>query len=85
MHNIFYAEEESFLNFYFGTDFSASMKTSIIIFAVLAILFISLGIAFSKMDPEKDEVPTKGLMFACVMLVEWANGFAVKNINEKKR
>ena len=85
MHNIFYAEEESFLNFYFGTDFSASMKTSIIIFAVLAILFISLGIAFSKMNPEKDEVPTKGLKFLAVLLVDTINNFVENNIGKEKR
>ncbi|MBP5343415.1 F0F1 ATP synthase subunit A [bacterium] len=85
MFNTFLAEEESVLNFYMGTDFSPSMKTSIIIFVFLAILFIGLGIAFSKMDPDKDEVPTKGLKFLAVMLVDTINNFVEKNINKDTR
>ncbi|MBR4237113.1 F0F1 ATP synthase subunit A [bacterium] len=83
LNNIF--AEEGILNFYFGTDFSASMKTSIIIFVLLAILFISLGIAFSKMDPDKDEVPTKGLKFLAVLLVDTINNFVENNISKKDR
>lgn len=83
LNNIF--AEEGILNFYFGTDFSASMKTSIIIFALLAILFISLGIAFSKMNPDKDEVPTKGLKFLAVLLVDTINNFVENNIGKKDR
>ena len=57
----------------------------IVIFIFLALFFIIMGIRFSRLKPEKDEVPTKGLMFICVLLVSWANNFAVNNINEKEK
>ena len=73
------------INFHFDWNLSSSCKAAIVIFIVLALFFIIMGIRFSKLNAEKDEVPTKGLMFACVMLVEWANNFAVNNINKKER
>ena len=66
-------------------NFSASMKTSIIIFVVLALFFIIMGIKFSKMDPIKDEVPTKGLKFLAVVLVDTINKFVENNIPTVKR
>ncbi len=73
------------LKFYWSTDLSASMKTSIIIFVVLAVFFISMGIAFSKMDPKKDKVPTKGLKFIAVVLVDAINNLVEKNIPQAKK
>ena len=70
----------------FDFDFSASMKTSIIIFVLLATFFISMGIAFSKMNPDKDEVPTKGLKFLAVVLVDTINKFVdnqLPTVNKK--
>ena len=64
----------------FDFNFSASMKTSIIIFIVLATFFISMGIAFSKLDPDKDEVPTKGLKFLAVVLVDTINKFVEREL-----
>ena len=73
------------LNLHFDWNLSSSCKTVIVIFIILALFFIIMGIRFSKLDPEKDEVPTKGLMYACVMLVSWANSFAINNINKEEK
>jgi len=71
--------------FFFDENFSPYMKTSIIIFIVLAILFISLGIAFSRMDPLKDDIPTKGLKFYAVLLVDTINKFVDNNFGKENR
>ena len=73
------------IRLHFDWDLSASCKSVIVIFIILALFFIIMGIRFAKLDPKKDEVPTKGLMFFCVFWVRWANNFAVSNINEKER
>ena len=77
--------KKSLINFHFDWNLSSSCKTVIVIFIFLALFFIIMGIRFSRLKPEKDEVPTKGLMFICVLLVSWANNFAVNNINEKEK
>ncbi|MCR5741948.1 MAG: F0F1 ATP synthase subunit A [Gammaproteobacteria bacterium] len=73
------------INFHFDWNLSSSCKATIVIFIILATLFIILGIRFSKLDPEKDEVPTKGIMGLAVMLVIWANNLAVSNINKEEK
>ena len=56
------------IQFHFDWNLSSSCKAAIFIFVVLAIIFIILGIRFSKLDPEKDEVPTKGIMMLSVII-----------------
>lgn len=73
------------IQFHFDWNLSSSCKAAIFIFVVLAIIFIILGIRFSKLDPEKDEVPTKGIMMLSVIIVEMANNMAVTNVNEKEK
>jgi len=81
--------DDNVLKFYRGnirwSEFSASMKTSIIIFVLLAIFFIVMGRVFAKMDPEKDEIPTKGLKFVSVVLVDTINNFVVNNFGKENR
>ena len=80
-------DSESVLRFYFTelkwSSFSASMKTSIIIFIGLAIFFIVMGQVFRKMNKKDSEVPTKGLKFLCILLVDSINKFVRNNIGEK--
>lgn len=73
------------IDLHFDWNLSSSAKTVIVIFIVLALYFIITGIRFSKLDPEKDEVPTKGIMGLSVIFVEFANSFAVNNTDVKEK
>jgi len=77
------------LRFYFSefkwSEFSASMKTSIIIFSILFLFFIIMGFKFKKLDKENAEVPTKGLAFLCVIIVETINNHVDSNFGKNNR
>lgn len=72
-------------NFHFDWNLSSGAKTSIFIFLFLIIFFIVLGIVFSKMDPEKDEVPTKGLKFLIILYVDAMNNYVAENLGPERK
>lgn len=63
---------------------SSACITSVIILVVLSLFFLIMGIRFSRLKEDK-EVPTKGLMFACVLLVHTINNFVKNNLGERGR
>lgn len=71
------------LNFNFSEHVSTSTGTVIVIFLFLALFFIITGHAFSKLDPEKDDVPTKGPLFIAMILVDVINKFTRNNLGQK--
>lgn len=73
------------IQFDFSFNFGPSFITSLIIFALLAIFFIIMGIRFSRLDARRDDVPTKGLMFLCVVLVDYFNKSTDDNLGRDKR
>lgn len=76
------------LKFYMSwdwNDISSCSITSLIIFVFLGVFFIILGHSFSKMDPEKDEIPTKGIKFLAVILVDSINKFVKTNLGDRGR
>ncbi|MCB9498595.1 MAG: F0F1 ATP synthase subunit A [Bacillales bacterium] len=72
------------LNFSFDWSLPSGAITSIVVVLFLSIFFIAVGASFSKLDPEKDDVPTKGAKFLAVLLVDSINKFVVNNLGEDK-
>lgn len=72
------------LNFSFDWNIPSGAITSVVVILFLSIFFISVGASFKKLDPEKDDVPTKGAKFLAVVLVDTINKFVVNNLGEDK-
>lgn len=66
-------------------NFGLSFYVSLAIIIMLAVFFIILGVKFSKLDPEKDEVPLKGIMMIAVLLVGFVNDNVDTNLGKDKR
>ena len=76
------------LKFVFDPDLShmsGAMLASLIIIGFLIVFFIIMGIVFSKMKKRGDAVPTKGLKYLMVVLVDTLNKFSDTNLGKENR